>query len=29
MYVDIKEEIKNKIAKVEEIIKFGRGTGIK
>ena len=29
MYLDIKEEKKqNKIAKVEEIIKFGEGTGI-
>ena len=28
MYLDIKEEINNKIAKVEEIIKFGAGMGI-
>jgi hypothetical protein len=28
MYLDIKQEINNKIAKVEEIIKFGAGTGI-
>ena len=28
MYLDIKEEIKNKIAKVEEIIKFLEGTGV-
>ena len=28
MILDIKEEIKNKIAKVEEIIKFGERTGI-
>ena len=28
MYLDIKEEINNKIAKVEEIIKFGARTGI-
>lgn len=28
MYLDIKEEINTKIAKVEEIIKFGAGTGI-
>ena len=28
MYLDIKEEINNKIAKVEGIIKFGAGTCI-
>jgi len=28
MYLDIKEEINNKIAKIEEILKFGIGTGI-
>jgi hypothetical protein len=28
MYLDIKEELNNKIAKMEEILKFGTGTGI-
>jgi hypothetical protein len=28
IYLDIKEELNNKIAKIEEILKFGIGTGI-